>query len=247
LFHDYYLQRIGAALNLSVDEPVLEIGTGLGFLTEIILKKTTRLRSFEIDYRLTPYLSERYGEIIVPHDFLTLKWEDLPQEKTWKIVGNLPYNCATAMIRKILRSPSIFNQAYFTIQREVAERMVARVNQKNYGYFSLFVQHFSEPKILFNIPAQAFYPQPRVKSSVVELKLRESRQLPIEMEDVFFDWIGNLFQQRRKKIKDRIYLKPGWAAVQPLSDEDQTLQLRPENLTMHDFYRLFRKVYPRQS
>jgi 16S rRNA (adenine1518-N6/adenine1519-N6)-dimethyltransferase len=192
---------------------VWEIGPGLGCMTAAILETGTRLRVFELDRGFIRILSGEFGGrenfLLTPGDVLKT-WPSHREEKPDIIFGNLPYSIAAALIGDFLEKDFTQSRWVFMTQKETAARMAAPAGTKNYSSFSLLCRTFMDVKIHFDVSPGAFYPRPKVFSSLVELRARRD---PPEILDrgIFLGLLGALFSSRRKTLKNNLL---PWAASQ---------------------------------
>ncbi len=194
-------RRIIEACALDREDVVLEIGPGRGALTGMIAERVKRVIAIEKDRALAQALYEEFKDTnttVIEADILQFPLEQLPP--SLKVIGNLPYNIATAIIQKFLKCHRRFRVFYMGVQREHADRMTAAVHSKIYGAFSLFVQYYSEVKKLFPIKNTAFYPVPKVQSFFVKMRPHPKPLLSVVDEKALFDLIHAAFSQRRKMI-----------------------------------------------
>lgn len=203
-----YLNKI--ALEVEPDYLILEIGAGTGNLTQALLDRGVSVTAIEIDQRLIPELNKRFqgkNLKIIHNDFLLFSEHDvlnIVQDKAFIIFGNLPYLAATKMIQMICEWKNKPKKCIFLLQKEVAERLAAKPDTKSYGSLSIFVQFFSKPKILFQIPPEAFYPIPKVISSVICLEFYKESPYVVDNRDEFFQFVRKGFSQRRKMLKNAL-------------------------------------------
>ena len=198
--------RIVAAADLMGDDTVLEIGPGPGVLTELIAAQAGRVIAIELDDRLIPFLHQRFGAhpnvSIVHGDILRTDPGVLTEGKPYKVVANLPYYITSAAIRHLLESKPAPDVLVLTVQREVAERMIAQ--PPNMSLLALGVQFYCTGRIVAKVPAGAFYPVPKVDSAVVRL---DRRSTPVA-EDVeagrFFAVARAGFSQPRKQLRNSL-------------------------------------------
>ena len=199
--------RIADALQADESCAVLEVGPGIGCLTGQLALRAGKVLSVEKDRSLEPILRETLaafpGTEVLYADILKQDLRSLAEEKlnlpTRLFCANLPYNITTPILTKILES-GLFDRTVVMIQREVAERLCAAPGGKDYGAFSLLVQWYAQPELLFTVPPRAFMPQPKVTSAVVRLTRRTVPPFPVKDEALLFRTIRAAFGQRRKTL-----------------------------------------------
>lgn len=210
---------------------ILEIGPGLGALTDNLIKTyDQRLSLVEIDVDLYDILLKKYAQIssnIINEDFLKLNLEATFKEKIM-VVGNLPYNISSPIFFKLLKNRDLVKSMVFTIQKEVAERLVAKPNCKAYGIPSILMQCFYDIEYLFSIPPTAFNPIPKVTSAVIKLTRNNVKNLDCD-ESRFATIVKQAFNQRRKTIRNSL------KGLIPENLDPQFLSLRAEQLSIQDF------------
>ncbi|MCK4906650.1 MAG: ribosomal RNA small subunit methyltransferase A [Spirochaetes bacterium] len=199
------LRKITDSAKIEENDAIVEIGPGLGFLTWYLLDKNTRVYAFEKDKRLYKHLNSFYSSnpnfTLIEGDFLKMNLDEiLKNEKSFKVVSNLPYNITSPAFEKLLKNNKLQSMTV-TIQKEVADRIVSPPACKSYSSFTIFCGFYSEPKILFNITPGSFYPPPSVNSSVIQLV---SHKKPLEglKEKIFFDIVKAVFTNRRKTLRN---------------------------------------------
>jgi 16S rRNA (adenine1518-N6/adenine1519-N6)-dimethyltransferase len=204
-------RRIFSLLSPARDERIWEIGPGLGSMTKTILETGALLRAFEIDHGFVRILFEEFGAMknfsLCEGDALAT-WPACREEKPRIIFGNLPYSAASALIADFLEKDFTQARQVFMIQKEVAVRMCAKPESKNYSSFSLLCQSFMTAKILFDVSPAAFYPRPEVVSSLVELNPRPDPP-PIVNRSLYLGLLRAVFAFRRKTLKNNL---DSWAA-----------------------------------
>jgi 16S rRNA (adenine1518-N6/adenine1519-N6)-dimethyltransferase len=207
------LSDIVAAAELSPDKGALEIGPGIGALTQPLAEAAGTVVAVEIDQRLIPILADTmspYPNVRIVHgDVLKLNLRELWEEhftgcSKVSVVANLPYYVTTPIIMKLLEEKLPVEHIVVMIQREVAERMSAKPGTKAYGSLSIAVQYYCIPEIVRIVPPTVFIPQPNVDSAVIRLKLRDKPAVETEDEAFMFEVIQASFVQRRKTISNNL-------------------------------------------
>ena len=213
--HDQNLSRwIVDQAQLSPDDFVLEIGPGLGALTEMILETGARVLAVEKDSRLANFLRERFRDSrleILNADVLDFDVQTLFAEPKVTLLGNLPYNISSQVLLKFLDYPSPISLLLFTLQDEMARRLSATPSTKDYGALTLLVQLHYHVKYLRTISAAVFLPQPNVDSAVVRITPRDPRELPARDNELFAKLVRSGFSQRRKQLQKLLRVQvPDW-------------------------------------
>jgi 16S rRNA (adenine1518-N6/adenine1519-N6)-dimethyltransferase len=207
------LHKIVGAAELSGDKGVLEIGPGIGALTQQLAKTAGRVLAVEIDQRLLPILAETlepYPHATVVHgDVLKLDLPALIRQHFdgmagVSVVANLPYYITTPIIMKLLEEKLPLENIVVMIQKEVADRMAARPGGKEYGSLSIAVQFYCEAELVAIVPRTVFVPQPNVDSAVIRLRVRKEPPVHVQDEDFFFEVVQASFVQRRKTIYNNL-------------------------------------------
>jgi len=229
--------RIVDALRAEPGDLVLEIGPGQGMLTTRLVERDVRLIAFEIDRDLIAHLERTLppGKVEIRHADATE--EELPAEP-FAAIGNLPYNVATPIIRRVLANPHL-KRALFMVQKEVADRIVGKVGDEAYGFLSLVVQLHASAKIVFTLEPGSFHPPPKVRSAVVLFEPRPASHQgsTAEIERLLM----TSFQMRRKKLVNNLLTLEGWDRQRILSairDAGLSENVRAEEMTLGDFDRL---------
>lgn len=207
------LNKIVEAAELTPERGALEIGPGIGALTERLAQQAKAVTAVEIDQRLIPILRDslsEYSNVNVRHgdilkvDLHELFREDFSGVDKVSVVANLPYYVTTPILMKLLEERLPLDNIVVMIQKEVAQRMAAQPGGKEYGSLSIAVQYYCEPELVCIVPKTVFIPQPNVESAVIRLKLREQPAVQVEDEQHFFDIVQSSFVQRRKTIANNL-------------------------------------------
>lgn len=209
------LGNIVGAAGLTPESGVLEIGPGIGSLTEQSAKLAKKVVALEIDQRLLPILDDSmapYPHVSVIHgDALELDLSEIVEREFTSqgitdlaVVANLPYYVTTPIIMRILEAKAPFRTLVMMIQKEVAERIGAKPGTKAYGSLSIAIQYFAEAEVCFTVPKQVFIPAPNVDSAVIRLNIRKEPAVRVEDEAFFFEVTRASFAQRRKTILNNL-------------------------------------------
>ena len=246
-------KRIAQSVCADNDCAVLEIGPGIGCLTTEIAEYAGKVVSVELDRRLAPVLKETLAGLdnveVVFSDIMKLDLQSFTEEKLnlpHKLVcANLPYNITTPLLSAMIQS-GCFERICVMIQKEVAERICAKAGSKEYGAFSLLVQWYYVPELLFPVSPHCFMPQPKVTSAVIRLTKRSAPPADVLDEMMLFRLIRAAFNQRRKTLVNAI--SSGFPALSK-ADCERILKLcnfdtniRGENLNLGDFARISNEI-----
>ncbi|MBL6649912.1 MAG: 16S rRNA (adenine(1518)-N(6)/adenine(1519)-N(6))-dimethyltransferase RsmA [Flavobacteriaceae bacterium] len=227
-------KKIVDCLNTKNISSILEIGPGMGILTEHIINLSKKSYFIEIDKESATYLKEKFKQIednIVEKDFLKI---DLKNFKSpIGVIGNFPYNISSQIIFKVIDNRNLVDKVVGMFQLEVAKRICENPGTKSYGIISVLVQAFYETKFEFMLEPEYFNPPPKVDSGVISLKRRKEKSLNCN-ENLFFKIVKLSFQQRRKTLRNSL-------KIFNLSNnikEDVIFDKRPETLSVKDFVHL---------
>ena len=196
------VDEIVHAAELTPGEPVLEVGPGIGTLTQGLAQSGADVTAIELDRRLLEVLDTTlasYENVRIVHgDVLKLDVPTIMNHKPFKVVANLPYYITTPIIMSLLESKLPIERLVVMVQKEVALRMVAKPGTKDYGALSVAVQYYTEPDIVLDVPPKSFLPAPAVTSSVIRCVLRDKPPVDVINEKLFFRVVKAGFAQRRK-------------------------------------------------
>lgn len=196
------VDEIVHAAELTLGEPVLEVGPGIGTLTQGLAQSGADVTAIELDRRLLEVLDTTlasYDNVRIVHgDVLKLDVPTIMNHKPFKVVANLPYYITTPIIMSLLESKLPIERLVVMVQKEVALRMVAKPGTKDYGALSVAVQYYTEPYIVLDVPPKSFLPAPAVTSSVIRCVLRDKPPVDVIDEKLFFRVVKAGFAQRRK-------------------------------------------------
>lgn len=204
LVDEAVVENIVRAADLKKEETVLEIGPGIGTLTQGLAETGASVVAVEVDRKLIDVLSQTlsgYENVQVIHgDIMKLDISREIAAKTYKVVANLPYYITTPIIMRLLEQRLPIDVLVTMVQKEVAQRMVASPGGKDYGALSVAVQWYTEPEIMFVVPPGAFIPAPSVESAVIRCTVRKTPPAEVQSEKTFFRVVRAAFSQRRKTM-----------------------------------------------
>lgn len=245
------LDRIISAAEITKDDLVLEIGPGIGTMTQYLCETAREVVAVEIDKNLIPILEETlsaYDNVtVLNEDILKVDLNKLVQEKNngrpVKVVANLPYYITTPIIMGLFENHVPMHSITIMVQKEVADRMQEGPGSKDYGALSLAVQYYAEPKIICNVPPNCFMPRPGVGSAVIRLTRHEVCPVQVADEKFMFDLIRASFNQRRKTLVNGLTNAAGLqvskeAVLAALEQMGLDPAVRGEKLTLAEFAEL---------
>lgn len=208
LIDETVVRRIVEAAELTPEDTVLEVGPGIGTLTQGIAESGADVVAVELDKRLLPVLDvtlEGYDNVrIVNGDILQVDIMEQVQKPDFKCCANLPYYITTPIIFAILEKRLPMERLVVMVQKEVAERMAAKPGSKDYGALSVAIQYFTEPEIAFIVPPSSFIPAPSVDSAVIVCKRRSTPPVEVCDENLFFRVVKAAFSLRRKMLSNSL-------------------------------------------
>ncbi len=247
--HDANVARkIVRALHLRNGDRVLEIGPGKGALTSLLLLELPRLTAIELDNELAGQLNAAFGERLTLYNKnaldVDLRLLASGGSGKFRIVGNIPYNITSPILFWIIDSSDVVTDCTLMMQREVAERLVAKPRSKEYGILSVFAQYYSTPKLLFTVSPRSFYPVPDVMSSIVSLNFEMPRRIRAIHDATFRAVVRGTFGKRRKTLRNGLRSLDVPAAF--LATTSVNLNRRPEELSVAEFTALANELSEKQ-
>lgn len=251
LIDTHVLEKIISAAGITKNDCVLEIGPGIGTMTQYLAENAGHVVAVEIDRNLIPILKETLADYdnvtVINEDILRVDIKALAEEynggKPIKVVANLPYYITTPIIMGLFESGVPIDNITVMVQKEVADRMKEGPGSKDYGALSLAVQYYAEPEIVANVPPNCFIPRPNVGSAVI--RLTRHKEMPVEVKDpaLMFKIIRASFNQRRKTLQNGLgnapelpYTKEQIAAA--IAEMGLTPKIRGEALSLAQFAQL---------
>lgn len=250
LIDENILHKIVDGADITKEDTVIEVGPGIGTLTQALADKAKKVVAIEIDKTLLPILAETLRDFdnveVVNADILKLDIRALIQEKCGegpiKVIANLPYYVTTPIIMKFLEEKVPLENMVVMIQKEVADRMQAKPSTKDYGSLSVAVQYYSEPTIITRVPRSVFMPQPNVESTVIKLEILKQPRVKVHNEELMFRIVRAAFGKRRKTLLNALTgsnLDLDKETIKKALQESEILEeRRGETLTIQEFARL---------
>ena len=240
--------------HINKDINVIEIGPGLGALTEVIIKKCHKLLCYEIDDNMVNILNKRFKEYdnieIIQSDFLKcnlkLDIEKYFDNRDIYVISNLPYYITSSIILKLLDEKENIKQLTLMMQKEVADRICGFVSTKDYNALSVLVQYYSHPEQIINVSPSCFYPAPEVNSTVVRLKFYENKPFSALNDEYFKKFIRAIFHQKRKTLANNLKKELNYKQelIDKIFNELNLKQTaRSEELTVEQIVDLANKFY----
>ena len=243
------LEKIIAAADITKDDMVLEVGPGIGTMTQYLCESARKVIAVEIDKNLIPILENdtlsAYDNVrVINEDILKLDINKLVSEendgKPIKVVANLPYYITTPIVMGLFESHVPIESITIMVQKEVADRMQVGPGTKDYGALSLAVQYYAKPEIVANVPPNCFMPRPNVGSAVIKLTRHEKPPVDVKDEALMFKLVRAAFNQRRKTLQNSINNSPELhlskeQVVEALGSMELSQTIRGEALSLEQF------------
>ena len=239
LIDENFLRKMVRALTPQPEDFFVEIGPGLGALTKHILAAGSHCLAIEIDQRLTPHLQQTFGShsrfALLRADFREIDLRQFARQGKLRLVGNIPYHITSHLVFTAFAQREILRDMTLTVQREVAERIVARPGGKDYGILSVISQTFAQAELLFTAPPQVFRPMPEVESALVRWRFQPPPQ-PLHDEEFYVAMVKSVFGQRRKTLRRSLSRLARAEVLETIDCVD--LRRRPETLTVLEMIQL---------
>lgn len=241
--------KIEEVVNLLPNENVLEIGPGLGYLTEMFLKKNINTTCVEIDDDLIPKLSKKFSKYenfnLIHNDFLKLDLNNILKGKTYKVIANIPYYITSPIIEKLIEFKENIDEIFLMVQKEVGERLCSKENDKNRSIFTHFVQFYGETNYLFTVKKELFTPMPKVDSAFIKIKIyKDNKYKNLINEDKYFKFIKTSFSNKRKCLTNNLkslgYNKD--FLEEKLEKINLSKTVRAEDLSIENFIDLIKEI-----
>ena len=246
LIDDEIVLGIVNVANISKDDLVIEIGPGLGTLTKELLERAGQVTCIELDKRMIEILQDRFSMYnnfeLINSDVLKVDLKEIIKKSNLantKIVANLPYYITTPIIMKLLEERLEIQTITVMIQKEVADRLITKPGTGDTGAITYAINYYSEPKRVLEVPNTSFIPEPKVNSSVIQLKILKEPKVKIEDEEKLFELIKTAFMQKRKTLANGLANSNKYGTKekieQVLNNLNIDLKIRPEKLTLEQF------------
>ena len=257
MINDNVVNTIVDCSEISKKDLVIEIGPGLGTLTKYLLEKAGKVICIELDKRMIEILEERFkfydNFCVLNQDVLKVNLHQLINEEketeiieNVKIVANLPYYITTPIIMKLLEERLDLESITVMIQKEVADRLIAIPGSKDTGAITYSVYYYAESKDIMEVPNSSFIPEPEVTSKVIKLNIRKISPVNVNNEELMFKIIKASFMQRRKTLLNALtnshIFENKQNGIQILEKLKIDINIRPENLSLHDFANLANEI-----
>ena len=240
-------KRIADTVDALPDLPVLEVGPGMGVMTQYLMQKPRPLKVVELDFESVEYLLHTWPQMendIIEDDFLKMHLDQTFEGKPFVLTGNYPYNISSQIFFKMLDNKELIPCCTGMIQKEVADRICAHPGTKAYGILSVLIQAWYTPEYLFTVEPGVFNPPPKVRSAVIRMMRNDTQALRCD-DTLFKKVVKTTFNQRRKTLRNN--LRPLLSELTPAADHstflsDPLFNLRPEQLSVEQFVELTCRV-----
>ena len=260
LIDDCVIEKIIESSNIEKEDLIIEIGPGLGVLTERLLKKSNNVVVIELDKKMIEILQNRFclnrNLEIINDDVLKVDLQKLIKNKKEqtninkvKIVANLPYYISTPIIMKLLENRLEISEIIVMVQKEVAQRLGTETGKREAGAITYAVEYYAQATPIIDVPKESFIPSPKVESQVIKLEVRQNPKIEVEDEKLLFNIIQKSFMQRRKTLSNALINNKILDSKEKVEKMFKTLEIpsnvRGENLTLEEFGKIANYVYKR--
>ena len=260
LIDDNVIESIIESSEIEKEDLIIEIGPGLGVLTDRLLKKSDNVVVIELDKRMISILKNRFclnkNLEIINEDVLKVDLEELIKNKKQqnkinkvKIVANLPYYISTPIIMKLLENRLEISEIIVMVQKEVAERLSVKTGEREAGAITYAVEYYAQATKIIDVPKESFIPSPKVESQVIKLEVRKNPKIKVEDEKLLFSIIQKSFMQRRKTLSNALINNKILENREEVEEMFKTLEIdrnvRGEKLTLEEFGKITNYVYKR--
>lgn len=253
LVSDEVVEGIVESANINKEDIIIEIGPGLGVLTNLLLEKSDDVIAVELDNRMVEIISDRFKEktnlTVIHEDILKVDLKELlnnrkkSENSKVKVVANLPYYISTPIIMKLLEQNQIIDEIIVMVQKEVGDRLTAKTGTRVAGAITYAVEFYSDATAIINVPKESFVPSPKVESVVIKLKIKSKTQNV--NKEMLFKVVKTAFSQRRKTLSNAL-VNGGIVEKNKLEEVLEKAELeknvRGENLTLEDFIKLCENI-----
>ena len=238
------LNQIIKAAELTDEDYVLEIGPGIGCVTQELLVHAKKVIAVEIDKMLIPILEDNFGQYsnfkLINNDILKVDLHELLKDKKFKVVANLPYYITTPIIMMLLEERLPIETITVMVQKEVALRMDAKPGTKQYGAITVALNYYASSYLVTNVPRDCFMPSPNVDSAVIQLRLHDEPPVKVKDEELLFKIVKAAFSQRRKTLLNTLFSQGGLGIAKEelkviLDNSGIGASVRGETLSLQDF------------
>lgn len=253
LVSDEVVEGIVESANINKEDIIIEIGPGLGVLTNLLLEKSDDVIAVELDNRMVEIISDRFKEktnlTVIHEDILKVDLKELlnnrkkSENSKVKVVANLPYYISTPIIMKLLEQNQIIDEIIVMVQKEVGQRLTAKTGTRVAGAITYAVEFYSDATAIINVPKESFVPSPKVESVVIKLKIKSKTQNV--NKEMLFKVIKTAFSQRRKTLSNALVngvIVEKNKLEEVLEKAGLEKNVRGENLTLEDFIKLCENI-----
>ncbi len=242
------INKICDCADVNKEDTIIEIGPGIGALTEVLCNRAKKVYAFDIDPDMVNILNHELKDcsnlVVFNKDFLDINISDYIKEDNIKVVSNLPYYITTPLLLKLLNEVKV-KEIYIMIQLEVASRIIGKCNTKDYGSLSCLVEYMGKANFEFKVTRNCFYPAPNVDSAILSI-IKEKRDYKLNNEPNFLKFIQNIFSMRRKTLINNIcnnYDIKRDILESILNELNIKLNVRSEELLLDDIYNIYIKLF----